>query len=341
MTQAASQFLTPQELADVRERSDVRGIMCVVHAYAVIAAAMAAFILVPHPAIWAIGIVLVGARQLGLAILMHDAAHGVLTKNPKLNDALGQWLCAWPVITDLHAYRTYHLKHHRWTQQANDPDILLSAPFPITPKSLERKLVRDITGQTTFKQRVAQFRSAFSTKGGTWSDSMKKGLGRVGGPILANVILFSVLAAFGYAYVYVALWVVPFFTWFPMITRIRNIAEHAMVPDNDDPMRNARTTKANWLWRAAVAPYWVNYHVEHHLLMFVPCYNLPKFHKLLLAKGFGPRMEIQPDYITMLKIAASKPTRAANNNDKPVKSAGGDASGEIAFNVTPRASSGA
>lgn len=343
MTLAAAQFLTPQELAEVRERSDLRGTLCVVHAWAVIAGCMAAFILVPHPAVWAIGVVLVGARQLGLAILMHDAAHGALTKSRALNEGLGQWICAWPVITDLHAYRTYHLKHHRWTQQANDPDLVLSAPFPITRESLQRKLIRDITGQTTFKQRVAQFRSAFSTKGGTWFDSMKKGFGRLGGPIAANAILFLGLTAFGYWYVYIALWVVPFFTWFPMITRIRNIAEHAMVPDNDDPMRNARTTKANWLWRAAVAPYWVNYHVEHHLLMFVPCYNLPKFHALLLAKGFGPRMEIQPDYITMLKIAASKPASAANNDDDvpDTNESGSNHAAGIAMNITPRASSGA
>jgi hypothetical protein len=39
----------------------------------------------------------------------------------------------------------------------------------------------------------------------------------------------------------------------------------------------------------------------------VPCYNLPKLHALLLAKGFGPKMEIQPDYATVMKLATSKP----------------------------------
>jgi fatty acid desaturase len=93
------------------------------------------------------------------------------------------------------------------------------------------------------------------------------------------------------------------------------------------------------LWRATVAPYWVNYHVEHHLLMFVPCYNLPKFNRLLLAKGFGPKMEIQPDYLTMLAIATSKAEGAANNNE-PAGDAGevGNNHGAgIAFNITPRA----
>lgn len=334
MTLAASTFLSPEELAQVRKRSDLRGIWCVVHAWGVIALCWAALIFMPHPAVWAVGIVVVGARQLGLAILMHDAAHGVLTESKRLNDALGQWFLAWPMISDLYNYRTYHLKHHRWTQQANDPDLVLSAPFPITRTSLRRKIVRDLTGQTVFKQRVAQFRNAFTVKGGTFADGLKKGFDRLGGPIAVNLALFVALAALGYWWVFVALWVVPFFVWFPLITRIRNIAEHAVVPDNDDPFRNARTTKANWFWRATVAPYWVNYHVEHHLLMYVPCYNLPAFHALLLKKGFGPRMEIQPDYFAVLRLAASKP----EGSDGAKREVGaGMQDDEIAFNMTPRA----
>ncbi len=61
-----------------------------------------------------------------------------------------RWLCAYPVVSDLDLYRPYHLKHHRFTQQSEDPDLGLSAPFPITKRSLLRKLVRDLTGQTAY-----------------------------------------------------------------------------------------------------------------------------------------------------------------------------------------------
>jgi fatty acid desaturase len=335
MTLNAHDLLTTEELASVRRRSDLRGMWCVAHAWLVIFGAMAAFIVFPNPVVLALGIVLVGARQLGLAILMHDAAHGVLTDNKKLNEALGQWFCAWPVFTDLYLYRPYHLTHHRWTQQANDPDLSLSAPFPITRSSLRRKIIRDLTGQTTLKQRTAQFRSAFKLKDGSFAARMKKGFGRLGASMAVNVVLFAALAAIGQWHVFFLLWVLPFFIWFPMITRIRNIAEHAVVPDNDDPFRNARTTKANWLWRAAVAPYWVNYHVEHHLLMFVPCYNLPKLHRLLVAKGYGPKMELQPDYPTVLRLATSKPEGGAND-DEPAEPGNNHGAG-LAFNVSSRA----
>jgi fatty acid desaturase len=338
MTLAAAEFLTPEELATIRKRSDLRGIWCVVHAWGVIVGAWALFIWWPNPLTLAIGIVVVGARQLGLAILMHDAAHGVLTKNKALNEALGQWFLAWPVVSDLYNYRTYHLKHHRWTQQSNDPDLVLSAPFPITRASFRRKMIRDLTGQTVFKQRLAQFRNAFSAKSGRFVDGMKKGLVRLGGPIAVNLALLVALTAIGHWYVFFLLWVLPFFIWFPLITRIRNIAEHAVVPDNDDPLRNARTTKANLLWRALVAPYWVNYHVEHHLLMWVPCYNLPAFHRLLIEKGYGPKMELQPDYLAVLKLATSKTTEAASGDDDgDAGEIGNNHGAGLAFNITPRA----
>ena len=306
MKVAAPDLLTAEELHVLRKRSDLRGLWCVAHAWLVIAACMVAFVWFPNPIVLLIGVVLVGARQLGLAILMHDAAHGVLTQSRWLNEFLGQYVCAWPLFSDLFAYRNYHLQHHRHTQQAQDPDLSLSAPFPITPDSFRRKLLRDITGQTTYKQRVAQFRNAFTAKGDSTMAGLQKGFSRLGGAIAVNLGLLLILTLTGHWYLFFLLWALPFFIWFPLITRIRNIAEHAVVPDNDDPFRHARTTKANLFWRACVAPYWVNYHVEHHLLMYVPCYNLPRFHRILMDKGFGSRMEIQPDYPTVLRLATSR-----------------------------------
>lgn len=306
MTVAASDILTAEELRSLRRRSDLRGLWCVAHAWFVIAACMVAFVYFPNPVVLLTGVVLVGARQLGLAILMHDAAHGVLTQSRWLNEFLGQYACGWPMFSDLYAYRSYHLQHHRHTQQAQDPDLSLSAPFPITSDSFRRKLLRDVTGQTTYKQRVAQFRNAFTAKGGSTMAGLQKGFSRLGGAIAVNLGLLLILTLTGHWYLFFLLWALPFFIWFPLITRIRNIAEHAVVPDNDDPFRHARTTKANLFWRACVAPYWVNYHVEHHLLMYVPCYNLPRFHRILMDKGFGSRMEIQPDYPTVLRLATSR-----------------------------------
>jgi fatty acid desaturase len=49
----------------------------------------------------------------------------------------------------------------------------------------------------------------------------------------------------------------------------------------------------------------VNYHLEHHLLVFVPCWKLGQAHALLLAKGYGARMERSPGYLEVLGRAAA------------------------------------
>ena len=111
-----------------------------------------------------LAVAIIGSRQLGLSILMHDGAHGFLANGAKLNMALSQWLCAYPVFAETQAYRRYHLQHHAHTQQDDDPDLILSAPFPITRQSYRRKFWRDISGQTGLAQRKAQFINALGDK---------------------------------------------------------------------------------------------------------------------------------------------------------------------------------
>ena len=125
--------------------------------------------------------------------------------------------------------------------------------------------------------------------------------------------MFAGLAAAGVWWAYPLLWLLPLVTWMMVITRIRNIAEHAVVPDSADPLRNTRTTRANILERLFIAPYYVNYHLEHHLLFYVPCYNLPRVHRILSESRHAARMEVQPNYAAVLRLATAKP----NHEDRP------------------------
>lgn len=302
-----TETFSKEEMESVRARSDFTGFLCVFHAWFVIGAAMAVYALWPNPLTFVVAVIVIGGRQLGLAILMHDAAHGVLMRTRWLNEFVGSWLCAYPVLGNMITYRHYHLVHHRRTQQADDPDIGLSAPFPITWASFRRKMIRDFTGQTGFKQRKAQFLNALGEPGKPFGERVRTYWKRLGKQTIANLVILGLMTAFGKPHYYLMFWVLPNITWHMVITRIRNIAEHAVVPDNNDVMKNARTTYASWWERMLVAPYWVNYHVDHHLLFYVPCYNLPKLHKLLLEKGHGPKMEIQPNYVSVIRLATSKP----------------------------------
>ena len=104
---------------------------------------------------------------------------------------------------------------------------------------------------------------------------------------------------------YFAFWLVPALTIFQFFYRIRNIAEHAVVPNDCDDFNNARTTHASFIERSFVAPYYVNYHLEHHLFMFIPCYKLKHAHNLLVAKKYTNRMEIKKGIYTFTQINIS------------------------------------
>jgi fatty acid desaturase len=298
-------FFSPAQWQALNRRSRWRGLWLVAHCWGVIALAMLAT--ARWPLLLPLAVMVVGTRQLGLFILMHDAAHGLLHPDRRINDAVGHWLCS----STLRDYRPYHLQHHRYVQQAEDPDLVLSAPFPISRASLRRKLWRDLSGQTFYKQRLQPALARW--RGGAAAAATGSPLARNAQEVArdrrfwtANALGLAAFAAAGQAWAWWLLWALPMVCWLPMVTRIRNIAEHALVGANQpDPLRQARTTLAGWAERALLAPYWVNYHAEHHLFTSLPCWQLPRAHALLRAAGTTQRMEVQPGYRTVLRLATA------------------------------------
>jgi len=304
-------YFTPEEWAPLARRSAWMGLALVAHCWAVIGLCWVGVIAASHYLDWLwpltliLAVPIIGGRQLGLGILQHDAAHGALHPDPRVGDWVSDVLC----LSGVERYRKYHLQHHKFAQQVEDPDLGLSAPFPITRVSLRRKIVRDLTGQTWFKQRFGDFGKRLKArKAGepvlpiVWKEIVKQRRW-----LLVNgaVILATSLA--GYWWAWFALWLLPRATWQMMITRFRNIAEHALVAKNEpDPLRHARSTRANWIERALIAPYYVNYHCEHHMFMHVPCWNLPRVQRLLRQKGVLDGMLTAPGYWSVLTAASSK-----------------------------------
>lgn len=120
--------------------------------------------------------------------------------------------------------------------------------------------------------------------------------------ILANVLFAGLLWSIGFGWLY-WLWVAAFFTSYMLVLRIRQAAEHGAVSDalNRDPRSHTRTTLANYLERLLFAPANVNYHIEHHLVPKVPCYNLPKLHQILISRNYYQDYPVTSGYGVLLK----------------------------------------
>jgi fatty acid desaturase len=292
----AGDLLTLEELGHLRRTSTLRGIVLVLHAWSVIAGAIALYMLWPSVLTLGVAVLVIGARQLGLMVLMHETAHWLLFRQGRLNTWVGTWLCAAPLGVDLKAYRRRHHLHHRHTQTPEDPDLALSAALPIARGRLALALLGDLAGWTALT-RIARAWSLRDGVAATWR--------RVRAPLVANALLYAALTAIGGWPLYLLTWVLPWATWFQLVTRIRDIAEHGVVRDAQDPLGNTRTIAAGLLARAFIAPYGVNYHLEHHVFVFVPCWKLPDAQALLLARNLGERMERAASYVEVLSRATT------------------------------------
>ena len=163
-------YLTPAEREQVLKRSDLWALWLVLSTWTLTLSLLWLAGAFPHPVTIVLVWALLGGRQLGLSVLMHEAGHHTLFANRVLNQRVGQWLCALPTLNDLTAYATGHLDHHRLTGTPEDPDLPNYQAYPVDGKSFRRKVVRDLTGQTGFKLIAGILRGGLVHFGGRSSD---------------------------------------------------------------------------------------------------------------------------------------------------------------------------
>jgi fatty acid desaturase len=275
--------IRPAELKEFYAVSSWRALGSLAATWSLIFLAVAAAIWSRSVPVWIVAAFIIGRSQHALAVLMHDAAHFRFLENRKWNDIAAQWLCAFPIASNLYAYRNVHLRHHRFLLTDRDPDLSLSRPYPVSWASFRRKLIRDATGVSALVMRgyltVENGRSLLS-RGNAMMRFTRANVGR---RILAAGLIGALFAT-GYGEAFLLLWVVPLLTVYQVILRVRGVLEHGAIRDPNDGFKNARTiVSRNPMMRFFLNPHHVAYHLEHHLYPGVPHYYLPRLHRALAA----------------------------------------------------------
>jgi fatty acid desaturase len=301
---------TTDEIRELRAIREHRAWLTIIVNYGLIAASMALVAYAPNALTVVLALCIIGTRQLGLAVVMHESAHYTLFKNRRLNDFAGNWLAGYPIYLSADMYRAHHLEHHTKTWTEEDPDLGLANGFPVSKASMARKVMRDLLGITGLKQLIGTTYLVVKVVRGEQVDAgtlplrLERGpaIRMVVGTVVTNVVLVAVLWSLGQPMLYL-LWLGAWLTTNKLVARIRSIAEHAVVPDPADPLGQTRTVRAGWLERLFIAPNRVQYHLEHHLLMTVPHYNLPKFHEMLRDRGVLEGACVTDNYAQVLRRA--------------------------------------
>lgn len=296
-TATLSNYLKPEELKTLTTRNDWRGAWVVLKNWLMTALIFAVVAIWTNPFSIVLAIILLGGRQLNLAIIMHDAGHHLLFHKANTNTTIGNWCAAYFLLLNTEQYAKQHNHHHGFSGTEKDPDIPNFKAYPVSKISFTRKIARDIFGITAIKFIIG----LMLNKTGLMEKDPQHYLTVLKG-IMVNLLLAGFLWIIGFGWLY-WLWVGAFLTSYMLVLRIRQAAEHGAVPNalNRDPRAHTRTTLANYIEQLIFAPSNVNYHVEHHLVPKVPCYNLPKLHKILVSRGYYQEYPVTKGYGVLLK----------------------------------------
>lgn len=276
-----SGMAVPAVRAELRRIDDIRNVGSVLLCWAQVAATIGSAVWLAHPLGAMAAAVLMGPAFARLAILGHEAAHKLLFTNKRANDWVGRWLLSYPAFVPFEAYRRVHFAHHKDEFGPNEPDLNLYEGYPITLASFARKLLRDATGNSGWKNLEPLL-------GALGSKTARPFALRIVG---AQVALLGLAVLAGRPELYAGLWLLPWLTSWRVLNRLRAIAEHGGMQRSRDRRETTHHVGQSPLASFWLVPFNTGWHLAHHVDMGVPWRNLPRLHAELEAAGW-----VTPDF---------------------------------------------
>jgi fatty acid desaturase len=248
---------------------------------------------------WAylIAFFLVGRGFALLNILGHEAAHRLLFSRRRVNDFVGRWLLAYPAFTPFDLYRRSHMAHHRDEMGPDEPDLDLYSGYPITRASMRRKLTRDATGVSGWKN---------------LKPLLKALRRRPSRPLAARILGVQVVlwaamwVGSGRWWLYPLLWLAPWMTVWRVLNRLRAIAEHAGMERSADRRKTTHVVRQRPWARFWMVPYNTGWHLAHHVDSGIPWRRLPALHAELVEAGWVTPELQYPGYLALWRALASR-----------------------------------
>jgi len=193
--------------------------------------------------LYVVCVTVVATRQHALLIMMHEAAHGRISKNRAWNDFVSDMFCSFPVGLSTDLYRRRHLQHHQHTNTDQDPDWVIIKPYeewnwPMDQIEAFKIFASDLIGLAAHKMIITAL---------IWSPARKlfyKRKLRLAPAERLRLLTFctSVVAVFSAYHLWLGFfmfWIVPFLTVLAPITRMRAVAEH-MVVESEHELNKTR-----------------------------------------------------------------------------------------------------
>lgn len=229
-----------------------------------------------------LSILIIAARQRGLASILHDAVHNRAAKWRILNNFIGKYLSGYLILQDFKAYQKSHVfSHHNFLgNHERDPDYQFYIKIGLY-NNLSRKefFWNYVLSPIVLLKTKAYLCYLFKFRTESFAKNQKESMAMMA-YWLSIIVLIYYLGFLGDLFLY---WIVPYVTVFPVIGYIIEVAEHyPLIGSNPQIIYSTRNRFSHWIESLFLSIHNENYHLTHHLRPGIPFWNIPKAHKIML-----------------------------------------------------------
>ena len=234
----------------------------------------------------------------------HELLHNTVFKTRMLNVLFAQVL-SFLVWRNHLMFSTSHLEHHKYTLHPPD-DLEVELPMELTVTGfLKNAVVNPWILYDTLRTTV---RLSFGRLEGEWEQGLfppeaaqerRQLFAWARWLLVGHGLILAVSLYFGWYLLPALTTFAPFYGGW--LRYLCNNLQHAGLQDSVPDFRLCcRTVYLNPFTSFL---YWqMNYHTEHHMYAGVPCYNLPKLHRLIKPQMPACKRGLLPAWIEILKI---------------------------------------
>lgn len=227
-------------------------------------------------------VLLIGCEMRALATVFHEAVHRTIARSPWLNYTLGTFGSGYLIIQSWSAYDSTHVfEHHTHLgDKLRDPDYKFHISQGVyRPTHPLRFILINFVAPLFFIKSPAKIvdlvKNRLFSSQETWNERWM----RVG--YCASLVGF--IYWLGYGQEFLAFWIIPLVTVFPIVNWYNEFFEHyPYVATGTTDIEMSRNRWPGLISGFLTCQLNENYHLTHHLKERVPFWNLPAAHAILM-----------------------------------------------------------
>lgn len=266
-----------------------------------------------------VALMIIGARQRGLATIMHDAAHGRAATSRTLNRIIGRYLTAFLIFQSFNAYKVSHVQqHHPYLGDTQkDPDFLFYQDIGLYELDSKKTFFVEHVLATILLFNAPQYIAyLFRHRFGSLMQYKREALSM----LVFWLMIIAVAAALDLLGALVLFWIVPYLTAFMVIGRFIEIAEHyPLLGRSEEGLELSRNRFSHPVEGFFLSVHQENFHLVHHLRPGIPWWQMKHAHTVMLEDPNYRRVNEQFGgvFISSNGVRALIPSLVAGEIDLP------------------------